>query len=101
MKDPTSFFIYLGILVALTAFGYFWLWFILKRPEKWAVWVDLENDFWVRHGIISPAFAERCRRREKGLPMMLVVGIIPVLGSGCLISIAIILARIFLFRAES
>jgi hypothetical protein len=85
MKGSTQFYIWLGVLVLITAFEYIWLWFIITRPEKWAVWVDRENDFWVRKGIISAPFAERMKRREKGLPQKLLVGTGAFLGTGCLV----------------
>ena len=93
MKDTTGFFIWSGVLVLVTALGYFWLWFMLKRPEKWSALVDLENDFWVRKGLVSAAFAERCKRREKGLPQKLIVGAIAFLGTGGLILCVFFLLR--------
>ena len=99
MKELTTISILLGILVTLTAFGYLWLWFILKRPEKWGAWVDKENDFWVRLSVVPPAFAERCKRREKGLLMKVMVGAIPTLGTLGLIVIAMIFGVFFLLKS--
>ena len=93
MKDSTSFFIWSGVLILLTALCYLWLWFMLKRPEKWALWVDKENDFWVRKGLVSAAFAEQCKRREKGLPQKLAVGAVAFLGSSGLIFCGYLLLR--------
>jgi hypothetical protein len=92
MKDSTLMFILLGVLVLLTVFGYIWLWFIIRRPEKWAVWVDRENDFWVHRGIVSVSFAERMKRIEKGLPQKILVGTVAVLGTGGLIYTGFLLA---------
>jgi hypothetical protein len=85
MKDSTQFYICIGVLVLLTVFGYVWLWFIVKRPEKWALLVEKENDFWVRKGIVSASFAERQKRRETGWPQKMLVGIIAFGGTAALI----------------
>lgn len=93
MKYPTSFYFWLGIAVLLTVLGYIGLWFILKRPEKWGAWVDKENDFWVRKGLASVRFAERNKRLEKGLPMKLMVGVVPAIGTSGLIYIGVLVVR--------
>jgi len=85
MKDSTQICVWLGVIAIFTVLGYIWLWFILKRPEKWAVWVDRENDFWVRKGIVSAAFAERQKRRETGWPQKILVGIMAFGGTAALI----------------
>jgi hypothetical protein len=74
MKLQATIFILMSILVLMTAAACFWLWFMIKQPEKWGKLVDLENDFWVRKGLVSAAFAERCKRREKGKPQKVMVG---------------------------
>ena len=84
MKDSTQWYIWLIVLVLFTAFECMWFWFIVKRPEKWAAWVDIENDFWVRKGIVSSSFVDRMRRREKGLTLKLLVGAGALLGIGSL-----------------
>ena len=38
-------FIYLGILAVFAIFLIAWLWFMIAKPEKWARYVDRENDF--------------------------------------------------------
>ena len=68
------------MVALLTVFELIWLWFIIKRPEKWAAWVDKENDFWVRKGIFSVPFAKWMKRIEKGMPQKLLVGTGALLG---------------------
>ncbi len=77
----------------LTALCYLWLWFMLKRPEKWAMWVDRENNFWAFKGLVSAALAERCKRWEKGLPLKLAVGATAFLGGGGLVFWGYVLLR--------
>ena len=81
MIDLITICILLGVLLALTAlllvltaFLYLWLWFVTRRPGKWAAWVDRENDYWVRKGLISDTFAEAMKRIEKGRPLKVVLG---------------------------
>ena len=100
MKDITfildQLFLLYGALALVTMFGCGWLWSIVKRPEKWSAWVEKENDFWVRKGLASAAFADRCKHREKGLPMKLLVGTIVLLGGGGLIFSGCLFLRIVL-----
>jgi len=74
MKEITTAFAWLGALAILTAFLAVWFWFICRRPDRWASWVDRENDFWVRKGIISASFSQEFRRLEKGIVLKLLVG---------------------------
>ena len=67
MKFETIFLIFFGVCFLLTVLEYYWLWLMIRQPKKWATWVDRENDFWVRKGILSVAFAERIKSCEKGL----------------------------------
>jgi len=93
MKDSATIFILIGILVLLTVFGYAWLWFMIRRAEKWAIWVDRENDFWVRKSLVSVCFSERMKRIEKGPALKILVGTGALIGTGGLIYIGFLLAR--------
>jgi|SRR6516225_9062085 hypothetical protein len=93
MRPLTIILILIGVLVLLTLFGYVGLWFMIRRRERWAAWVDRENDFWVRKGIISVTFAERLKRIEKGTPEKILVGAGALLGTGGLIYFGFLLAR--------
>jgi hypothetical protein len=50
-----------------------WLAYTVVLPEKWARLVEKENEFWVRHGIVSRRSAERSKRFEKGWGFKLVL----------------------------
>jgi hypothetical protein len=50
--------------------------FIIIRRATWAALVDRENDFWVRRGWFSAAFAEKMKALEKGILPMLILGAI-------------------------
>jgi hypothetical protein len=77
----------------MTILGYVWLWFVLKRPDKWGAWLDKENDFYVRMKILSVPNAERSKKWEKGLPGKLLAGFIPVIGTGGMIFIGLLVLR--------
>ena len=62
------------VLIALTVFGWLWLWFMMAKPEPWSRFVNRENDFWVSRGIISASLSERIRRFEKGRGQKILVG---------------------------
>jgi hypothetical protein len=94
MNDLTTIYILLGLVLVLTAFFYLWLWFVLQRPEKWAAWVDRENDCWVRKGLISDTVAEAMKRVEKGRPLKVVLGAGALLGTGGLILAVYFLAKL-------
>jgi|ERR1035437_427889 hypothetical protein len=81
MKDPASFYFWLGVIVLLTTFNSAWLWFMVKRPDKWSAVVDKESAFWVRLGLMSGAFAVRYKSWGKRLPMKLMVGVIVMIGT--------------------
>jgi len=69
----------ISLLVA--ASGWFWLWFMIKRPDKWGLMVDKENAFWVRLGIAPVAFTERVKRFEKGLGQKVLICVAAILWS--------------------
>ena|ERR1700722_4589617 len=48
--------------------------FTIVRPAAWASVVDRENDFWVRRGWLSAAFAEKIKSLEKGIIARLFLG---------------------------
>jgi hypothetical protein len=51
-----------------------WLAFVIIRPSAWSSLVDRENDFWVRRGWVSSAFAEKIKSLEKGIILKLLLG---------------------------
>ena len=69
------------ILITLTIFCWLWLWYMIAKPEQWSRFVDKENDFWLKRGIVSASFSARSRRFEKGLGQKILVGIGAVLGT--------------------
>ena len=52
--------------------------YTIVLPQKWARLVEKENEFWVRHGIVSRRTAERSKRFEKGwgFKLILLFGIV-------------------------
>ena len=82
--------IMITILALLTMGSWLWLWFIVKRPDKWGAMVDRENAFWVRRRIVSASFAETAKRFEKGRGQKLLVGAAAVLGTLGLLAITIL-----------
>jgi hypothetical protein len=81
MITPAFYFTMVGTLSAITIFSFVWLWFMLKRPEQWNWFVDRENAFWVRTGVVPAGVARRCQRFEKGWPQKLLVGATALLGA--------------------
>jgi hypothetical protein len=69
------------ILIALGIFSWLWLWFMIARPKQWSSFVDKENDFWLKRGIVSASFSERSRRFEKGLGQKILVGSTAILST--------------------
>jgi hypothetical protein len=47
---------------------------IIIRPAMWGSLVDRENDFWVRRGWFSSAFAQKMKSLEKGIVPKLFLG---------------------------
>ena len=89
----TAILIRMGVLLFITAFSYFWIWFMIRRPERWAALVDKENAFWVRTGVISEAFAGKCTRLEKGPMKKWLIGVLALFGTGYLVFIVWLLIR--------
>jgi hypothetical protein len=59
----------------LTTVAWWWLWFMVKKPEKWVRFVD--SSFWEKRGMGS-AWAERF---VKGRGMKILIGTAAVIGS--------------------
>jgi hypothetical protein len=97
MSHIAQLYIAVVLVAALTLFGYAWLWFMIKRPQKWAAWVDKENDFWVRRGFVSASYAERQKRRENSMAMKLMVGAPTLCGTVALIVFGYLIFRYGLF----
>jgi|ERR1035437_7091600 hypothetical protein len=93
MKDITLFFLCFGMITLVTLLAYAWLWFLVKRPDQWARWVEKENQFWIRTGIVSVAIGERNLRCQKGLPMKAIVGTAALLATGALALYGCLLLR--------
>jgi hypothetical protein len=53
--------------------------FILFFPTAWASLVDKENNYWVRRGWFSSAFAEKIKKLEKGITVKIMLAIIILL----------------------
>jgi hypothetical protein len=61
---------------------------MIRRPVQWASLVARENAFWVRQGIMSPSFAEKCKRLETGIWLKLLVGLVFIECTGGFLIIA-------------
>ncbi len=79
------------ILALLTVGCWLWLWFMVRRPDKWGALVDRENAFWVSRRIVSASFAEKSKRFEKGRGQKLLVGAAAVLVTLGLLAITILI----------
>ncbi|WP_145312038.1 hypothetical protein [Gimesia fumaroli] len=62
------------------AFGWSWLWFMVRHKEKWNMFVDCENAFWSRIGV-SASFTEWCVQFEKSRNFKIVIGSISAAGT--------------------
>jgi len=71
----------IAILGLLTLGCWLWLWFMVKRPDRWGMLVERENSFWVRIGIVSASLSEKIKGLEKGRGMQVLVGATAVFGS--------------------
>ena len=65
------------------------LWLMLRRPQRWTLWVERENNFWRDKGMLSPALAERLKGLEKGRPMKILAGIAAAMS---LVGLSIVIA---------
>jgi hypothetical protein len=75
----------LVILIPLTAGCWLWLWFMVRRPERWNSIVEKENAFWVSRGVVSASLAERIKSFERGRGQKILVGTGAVLGTAALV----------------
>jgi hypothetical protein len=81
------------VLAALTLVaGWAW-WCMTRRPERWARWVDRENDFWRDRGLISTGLAERMKRWEKGRALKLIVAFTMCIGAIGVVLTMLVLAK--------
>ncbi len=85
-----------GLLLALTAVACWAWWCMARRPEKWARWVDRENNFWRDRGLISKSLADKMKRWEKGAALKLIAA-----GTACLGAIGVVLTTLVLIKAIS
>ncbi len=76
MKPLTIIIIGMALLAALAALCAFWLWFMIQRPVQWAAFSDRIDDFWVRKGIMSKTFSEKCKRFEQRFGRKLLIGLV-------------------------
>lgn len=81
----------IAALAALTALCWFWLWLMVRRPDRWSRLVDRDNAFWARRGVVSPANAERIGRIEKGKFQKVMVGAVAALGTSLLLLAGLLL----------
>jgi hypothetical protein len=90
------YFLPVGLLMMFTAVaGWAW-WCMARRPEKWARWVDRENDFWRDRGLVSKSLADKMKRWEKGAALKLIAA-----GTTCLGGIGVMLTTLVLIKAIS
>jgi hypothetical protein len=71
----------LALLGIITVLSWFWLWFVVRRPERWNALVDKENAFWVSRRWVSASLSERIKRLEKGRCLKILLGFVAVLGT--------------------
>ena len=83
----------LGALTALALTGW---WLMTRRPQRWTLWVERENNFWRDKGVISSAFSEKLKSWETGRPLRILVGLTAMIGL-----IGILLTLVVLGKAMS
>lgn len=81
----------IAALAGLTALCWFWLWLMVRRPDRWNRMVDRENAFWARRGVVSPERAQRIGRIEKGKFQKVMVGAVAALGTSVLLLAGLLL----------
>lgn len=59
----------------LSLVGALWLAFMVFFPEKWTSFVEKENGFWVKKGLMKAERAEKITRFEGGKGFKIIVGI--------------------------
>ncbi len=81
MINLLEFFFWYASIAVTSGFCGLWLWFIVKRPQQWAGWVDMENDFFLEIGLYTTAMAECFKRWEKGRPLKFILGTVSFIGA--------------------
>ena len=87
--------------LTFTFFTAFWiglLCFMIADPDKWSKWIEKQHAFFVRIGISSPSFSEKCKRFENGVGMKLLAGCGILLGAVGLLGVGFTLVRFVLFH---
>jgi len=82
----------------LTAFWIGLLSFMIADPDKWSEWIDRGYGFFVRRAILTPSFAEKCKRFEKGAGMKVLAVCGVLLGGAGLLGVGFVLVKFALFR---
>ena len=72
----------MGVLAILAIFSGAWLWILVRRPALWTAFVERENAFWVRKGILSRAFVEKWKWIDTAIGLKLLVGAAFVVNAG-------------------
>jgi hypothetical protein len=85
-------FVALAVLTFVAAWAW---WFMAARPQRWAQWVDRENDFWRERGWISAGASEKLKRWEKGTALRLTAAITAFIGA-----LGVLLTLLVLIKAE-
>jgi hypothetical protein len=79
------------MLAGVTLVGALGWWLMVRRPERWARWVDRENDFWRDRGLVSASVAERMKRLEKGTGLKLLAAATAIIGAiGLALTLAVL-----------
>lgn len=96
MKPWTIIIIGMALLAVSAALCAFWLWFMIRQPVRWAAFSDRIDDFWVRKGIMSKTFSEKCKRFERRFGKKLLIGIVAIAlieSAGCFLYVAFLILR--------
>lgn len=83
------------IILALTIACLLWLWFTIAKPEQWSRFVDRENDFWVKRGMLPASLVDRFRRFEKGPGQKILIG------SGAMLGVTVLIVIHLLIRSHT
>ena len=66
----------MSLLLAIAVLFALWLWYMLRRPAQWESFSNKIDDFSVRKGIVTPAFAKKCKRFNRGFGRKLLIGLV-------------------------
>ncbi len=61
------------VSIVISIIGVLWLGFMMSFPEKWNNFVDKENGFWIKKGLVTESTAEKFARFEKGLVLKIII----------------------------